>query len=480
MEHARRVSELIISQDENKNKVDCFENLTPFKEAIAEEDTVLEEPHIDETDLWIVKYDELAQKSKNIPLSHLGCCKEGGELFNDLCMWVDINQKYVELGLFPQWDDIARELRIDDMKTEWVRVCVRPEQSFTRAILEIYMGDGGTLGDVIGALRKQKQYRIIQEISEKAEEFMDVYNTYHKNSYNPNANTNVHVYSILKTLFETFNKVGHEDPLNKFQQYSGGFKSYLKSLNDTKSPTNDTDLIVNAVHFNEVAPLESHDSGYTSPHRYGGSLPSMTEANLQSKPIAEIRNKQKSKRVVEEVPDEKQFHTIRILLVFARDGSTHADQIVTGMVNFTHEDFPTIRVDFFRLNEVELWNALLVNPEACLMKWIDEMDYVIPILTPDYLQDLHNPSIPAGPPGPTSAMINKYVYTLLRSEFVSNGCQNLKVRPALPMEFVEQLYRCKPVQAEPLFRMWKHTDLQTMRSRLGAMIKIWAKKHDIH
>jgi hypothetical protein len=48
------------------------------------------------------------------------------------------------------------------MKTEWVKVCVRPEQSFTRAVLEIYMNDGGTLGEVIHALRRQKQYRIIQ------------------------------------------------------------------------------------------------------------------------------------------------------------------------------------------------------------------------------------------------------------------------------------------------------------------------------
>ena len=54
------------------------------------------------------------------------------------------------------------------MKTEWVRVCVRPEQSFTRAILEIYMADGGTLGDVITALRKQKQFRIIQVKNIKA------------------------------------------------------------------------------------------------------------------------------------------------------------------------------------------------------------------------------------------------------------------------------------------------------------------------
>ena len=43
---------------------------------------------------------------------------------------------------------VTRELHIDEMKTEWVRVCVRPEQSFTRAILEIYMADGGTLGNI--------------------------------------------------------------------------------------------------------------------------------------------------------------------------------------------------------------------------------------------------------------------------------------------------------------------------------------------
>jgi hypothetical protein len=41
------------------------------------------------------------------------------------------------------------------------------------------------------------------------------------------------------------------------------------------------------------------------------------------------------------------------------------------------------------------------------MNWIDEMDYVMPILTPEFLQDLRNPSIPPGPPAPTSAMINK-------------------------------------------------------------------------
>ena len=40
----------------------------------------------------------------------------------------------------------------------------------------------------------------------------------------------------------------------------------------------------------------------------------------------------------------------------------------------------------FRLNELELWNRLLLNPEACIVKWLDEVNYVMPILTPQFLQ----------------------------------------------------------------------------------------------
>ena len=33
----------------------------------------------------------------------------------------------------------------------------------------------------------------------------------------------------MRTLFDTFNKAGYEDPLSKYQDYSQGFKSYFGS-----------------------------------------------------------------------------------------------------------------------------------------------------------------------------------------------------------------------------------------------------------
>ena len=43
------------------------------REEVIKEDA--EEPQIDRSDLWLVKYDELSLKTNNIPLSHLSCCR---------------------------------------------------------------------------------------------------------------------------------------------------------------------------------------------------------------------------------------------------------------------------------------------------------------------------------------------------------------------------------------------------------------------
>ena len=79
----QRITELISSQNgaEDSNSVDKSNGEREIFTAANNVPEEAEEEAIDESDLWLVKYDELAQKSKTIPLSHLGCCKEGADLF---------------------------------------------------------------------------------------------------------------------------------------------------------------------------------------------------------------------------------------------------------------------------------------------------------------------------------------------------------------------------------------------------------------
>ena len=83
-----------------------------------------------------------------------------------------------------------------------------------------------------------------------------------------------------------------------------------------------------------------------------------------------------------------------------------------------------------RLNEATLWYEVLVNPEACCMKWTSEADYIMPILTPKFLREIHG-QITGDSESlgllPTSPILNKYMYNLARSQYTQNGCKNLKV-----------------------------------------------------
>lgn len=83
----------------------------------------------------------------------------------------------------------------------------------------------------------------------------------------------------------------------------------------------------------------------------------------------------------------------------AQDGAGEADTLVTGLMDSQYLSSPT-QVD----KDSTRWSSgtSCSNPEACLVKWLDEMDYVMPS-TPQF-QDLHNPSPGRWPLHPSSPM----------------------------------------------------------------------------
>ena len=101
---------------------------------------------------------------------------------------------------------------------------------------------------------------------------------------------------------------------------------------------------------------DTQDSGYTSPYRYGGFLPSLSQTTPSDKSASDIRVE---KMVVEEEKNTR----IRILLIFSTDGVPHAENIVTGLENFS------IQVPI-RLTLVWLNVTYLLNRSFRRFRWI--------------------------------------------------------------------------------------------------------------
>ena len=74
----------------------------------------------------------MIDQTMDLPLEKLIMNPEGVDVFDELCLRLDINQNYAEL--LPQWTDVAHQLEMDVLRTKWVEVCVRPREGLTRAM----------------------------------------------------------------------------------------------------------------------------------------------------------------------------------------------------------------------------------------------------------------------------------------------------------------------------------------------------------
>jgi len=136
-------------------------------------------------------------------------------------------------------------------------------------------------------------------------------------------------------------------------------------------------------------------------------------------------------------------------------------------------------LELFRLNEATLWYEVLVNPEACCMKWSSEADYIMPILTPKFLTEIHGNIQGSDNAGllPTSPILNKFMYNLARSQYTSNGCKNYKVRPLIPAQCLSPVKNSNALKLDPLLaHTWKVLKQDQVQSRLRAMMAECVKR----
>jgi len=389
-------------------------------------------------------YKHMIDETLDLPLEKLVLTPEGCEIFDILCLRLDVNQKYVDL--LPQWRDVAHVLQLDDLATKWVEVCVRPREGLTRAMLEIYMRDGGTLGEVLEALLDLECLDILEDTKPKVDIYLKKKEAGDLVAISNFANCE-NFFSIIKTLALA---LGNQDPCRDVHKYANGLKN-------TK--------------FSGITP----DACEVREH--SGVIESVAEVMNNDWPryTSDLHLNKLDSVGLDEYPKKRII--CKILLIFADDGVADSQRAIDISKTVDNEN---CSIDLIRLNEATLWYEVLVNPEACCMKWASEADYIMPILTPKFLQEIHGQiSRDSEFLGllPTSPVLNKYMYNLARSQYTQNGCKNLKVRPLIPLHCLTKVKNSNAVRMDPLLaHTWKAMREDMVKSRFKALMAECVKK----
>lgn len=251
---------------------------------------------------------QLIEDTKDIPLEKLIWSEQGCDIFDHLCLRMDINQAYAEA--LPQWKDVADLLEVDSLRTQWVQTCVRPKEGLTRAILEIYMKDGGTLGEVLEALYKLDCLQVLQEIQGKVLKYLEQKDKLvgmKTAQGSPAEKIDPRFFSILATLATA---MGSGDPCAAIQKLSNGLCRAQTNLSkDALSQPISHDLIVQ----NSTIEVGNSDLPPLKMRTYDSDL------HLKSSKAFDLKKKDGPEKVC------------RIMLLFAEDGLQYADQVY-GMV----------------------------------------------------------------------------------------------------------------------------------------------------
>jgi len=265
-------------------------------------------------------------------------------------------------------------------------------------------------------------------------------------------------FSLLKTLMSA---MGNQDPCQDLYKFANGLKSFkAMDSKNLSEPIVSDEIREHAVVVQSAAEVLNNDWPKYVSHLHLNDLDD-EEDLVSSKKLGAVST-----------------FSCKILLLFAEDGVAASEEAIAISRTIDHED---CRVELFRLNEATLWYEVLVNPEACCMKWASEADYIMPILTPKFLHEIHGQYSGSAEEYsgllPTSPVLNKYMYNLARSQYTQNGCKNLKVRPLVPINCLGPVTNSNAVKMDPLLaHTWKALKEDAVKSRLRAMMNECVKK----
>lgn len=191
--------------------------------------------------------------------------------------------------------------------------------------------------------------------------------------------------------------------------------------------------------------------------QYGRIQSPTIEEDANQNAVAVINNSNQKNKSNNEVTYGR-----KVLLTFASDG-LHTAQQVAAMFRKKRENLPRIGVVI--LNEhSDLVNS---NPEEFIFGCFHQVDYVVPIITEEYLRAISSNNEVTG--SSMMCMDTKYIqfiFNLMSTYYMRNGCINDKIRCVVPDRLVYLTQR-HPIMSRPQFQAWvKESETEELSRRI--------------
>ncbi|XP_069185981.1 uncharacterized protein [Procambarus clarkii] len=123
----------------------------------------------------------------------------------------------------------------------------------------------------------------------------------------------------------------------------------------------------------------------------------------------------------------------RVLMVFAQDARMQALKVADQLRNPT---LPRGRVGVLLLSESTMdtvASQLRIDPGNSIHKWFKQVDFVVPVLSPQFLRQIQNQDWDSN--CMDEKRYNRFVYRLTLDHYVNKGSRNYKCRPLCPSEY---------------------------------------------
>ncbi|XP_046385719.1 uncharacterized protein LOC124155716 [Ischnura elegans] len=353
------------------------------------------------------RIDELIRKTRDIHVSFL-FSPEGTRLRKELCLTLSSTKPS---PFYSGWEDFGHHLGLDPRIVNFSGIGILREDPTFYVVRAYADTEHGTIANLIVALRNigrpdiiTKNYDLFIEFSE---EIHRKYRSSEESGY----------LSVSEGTVDSSNGSSEEDIQHNIIRYPYNLPAVpsILSLHSVQQPERCTQINIQVQHQKQEDQL------------------------IRAAPI----------NIKTRVPAARPQYGIKVMLTFASDGYEIAKEVAKTMRE-KREGLPRIGVLILQEQQA----ALAQDDQSFIAGAFQQVDYVIPIITREYIQRILNVENDYVSSTCVDDRYVRYIYVLMNTNYINNGCSNKKCTCIIPDEIVHSMLKHPKIVNEPLFKVW--------------------------